>query len=765
MPSYFYHISLELLPFTPPHLRQLNGSESESFADPSLVLRSAREALRPFRKRRPKAGKENSNNHPHVIKTSSPTDSSNYIHQNHAVPRGDSLNRQCVAAERDLPVRPAHSPEHANFYRTSTTPAQTPTDSHVASHLPYATTTADELAADRRLDRISFECIDMVPDPATASHQQQQQQQQQPKKSSGGENCNNNSNGNQIAKGIGTNVLGGLATKGKYIPLDQKVSDSIWGVVHLYRDAEETPGLGDADDDPSFLKGSAVARTSKIPAPATRNQFGSREVSRSSAYSTSSTLSSASSGAPNPDDCTTLCILAVPSYFSPSDFLGLVGEETRDEVSHFRMIRTARANRYMVLMKFRSARKAKEWQKDWNGKVFNSMEPETMHVVFVKNVEIQVAPPGSEGKFPDTINDPFTSGQAQSAALSTKPLAPPTPSLIELPTCPVCLERMDETTGLLTIICQHVFHCTCLQKWKGSGCPVCRYTQDDLGKRGNPFDFDAGPTECSVCHSEENLWLCLICGNIGCGRYDGAHAFAHFKQTLHSFAMDLASQRVWDYVGDGYVHRIIQNKADGKLVELPAADHSALDPPDWADAVPREKWENMSVEYTHLLTSQLESQRTYFEEKVERAVDKASQATAAAASAQEAAEKATSLLQDLQAKYDTLVNETIPSLERDKGRAERRADKFETMARQMEKEWREEKTINASLMERVKFLDEEVQRLKAANEDLSEQNRDLSFFISGMEKLKDQGEDVVEGTISVPDPPKKNNRKGKGRRR
>lgn len=32
--------------------------------------------------------------------------------------------------------------------------------------------------------------------------------------------------------------------------------------------------------------------------------------------------------------------------------------------------------------------------------------------------------------------------------------------------------------------------------------------------------------------------------------------------------MDLKRQHVWDYVGDNYVHRLIQNKSDGKLVEL-----------------------------------------------------------------------------------------------------------------------------------------------------------------------------------------------------
>jgi BRCA1-associated protein len=41
----------------------------------------------------------------------------------------------------------------------------------------------------------------------------------------------------------------------------------------------------------------------------------------------------------------------------------------------------------------------------------------------------------------------------------------------ELPTCPVCLERMDANiTGLLTILCQHTFHCYCLSKWGDGRC-------------------------------------------------------------------------------------------------------------------------------------------------------------------------------------------------------------------------------------------------------------------------------------------------------
>jgi len=137
---------------------------------------------------------------------------------------------------------------------------------------------------------------------------------------------------------------------------------------------------------------------------------------------------------------------------------------------------------------------------------------------------------------------------------------------------------MDETTGLLTILCQHVFHCACLEKWRGSGCPVCRYTQSPSftfpyprpGHTGAEADVEPA---CTVCATTTNLWICLICGNTGCGRYDSAHAFAHWEATSHCYAMDINSQHVWDYAGDGYVHRLIQNKPDSKLIDLPARRH------------------------------------------------------------------------------------------------------------------------------------------------------------------------------------------------
>src|ERR1700761_5740092 len=54
-------------------------------------------------------------------------------------------------------------------------------------------------------------------------------------------------------------------------------------------------------------------------------------------------------------------------------------------------------------------------------------------------------------------------------SLANARLSVPQEDLYELPTCPVCLERMDSSaTGLVTIPCMHTFHCTCLTKWGDS---------------------------------------------------------------------------------------------------------------------------------------------------------------------------------------------------------------------------------------------------------------------------------------------------------
>lgn len=498
--------------------------------------------------------------------------------------------------------------------------------------------------------------------------------------------------GDDITAGIGTS-LASARTRAAFVTTEDSDAGEL-GIVHLYRDADETPGLYQNNDrtSPTHLwDGSAAARTRPTGSQSTRP--------------------------PRHDDCTTLSILAVPSYMTPKDFLAYVGKDTRNAVSHFRMIRTSRLNRYMVLMKFKDGRFARQWQHDWNGKVFNSMEPETCHVVFVKSVEVLYNQDlQSERDVSDqaSVSASASSGRAAMVSLN-KPAPPPTPALVELPTCPVCLERMDESTGLLTVLCQHVFHCSCLEKWSGGGCPVCRYCHDDFStgtsrpNRKKKYDAvrgefevqDEDDLECGECRITQSLWQCLICGYVGCGRYAGKHAYHHYERTGHTFSLDLETQRVWDYDRDCYVHRIIANgsNANGeKLVELPGRRNqgqvTALQDDD--QDLDIAKRENLAFEYTQLLTSQLESQRIYFEEVVARAVDKATDASKRAEKAVNEATSAVSRLDDLLADNKALKEKYEQSVKA-ATHFEAKSLKYEKQKKELEKEHQDTKALLDSI--------------------------------------------------------------------
>ena len=711
MPSYFFHLKLELYP-SPAHTRSSNKRRQLLSPRPSKIHDSFV----------PPPGSD-------IFKTRLPVHRTSGWTQKRGLtppstqssPRQPSPGKQNSGSHGDALLLP----ERNLSLREHPAPPQSPT-------LP-ATKHSNQLCAnDWRYERVTIESVDM--------------------ELSGSANK------------AGKSSVSGLHTKAVYLPSEPKTTDVGWGVVHLYRDTEESAILnGDEGHG---------GRKSLDRAPRKSEQEEGFDV----------------------EVCTTLCILAVPSWMMPSDLLGFVGEQAREDVSHFRLIRTGRTNKYMVLMKFRSAKKAKEWQKVYNGRLFSSAEPENCHVVFIKSVEFlspdMTSDGDGSGSFPGNTNDPFTTppnGRRASKSLSSKPLAPPPPNLLELPTCPVCLERMDETTGLLTILCQHVFHCACLEKWRGSGCPVCRYTHSPsyTFPYPRPQDEETEQEEepyCSVCATDANLWICLICGNIGCGRYDSAHAFAHYEETSHCYAMDISTQHVWDYAGDGYVHRLIQSKPDTSssaarktinMIDLPERRRHENEAfrAEGGESVPREKMEAMGMEYTFLLTSQLEGQRRYFEEQVERAVDKASQASLRAEEAVAAAEKTTIRDEEREKELQTLqasVGKLEIALEKEK---QVRA-KFEAMARNLSTQLREEKTMSEGLMKRLEAekvkaekAKQEVQEAREKTKELEDMNHDLTMFISSQEKVKElqaQGEEVVEGGIGVVDGPKK---KGKGRKK
>ncbi|KUI69798.1 hypothetical protein VM1G_05586 [Cytospora mali] len=477
------------------------------------------------------------------------------------------------------------------------------------------------------------------------------------------------------AASLGPNLGGpGTDTKGEFVPLAGKNTEAGWGVVHLYR-------------EPHDIEASSTASESL-----------------------------------NGEDGTILCVPAVPGYLSPIAFLNFVGQKWMGQVAHYRMLMTSALGTYMVLMKFRDHKSAEAWRKGFDGKAFGPMREEGIcHVTFIKSITIETPSQPKAGS---------SKGSAVSHLNSLKPFPPPTPDLVELPTCTVCLERMDDTSGLITIPCQHVFHCTCLQSWRGSGCPVCRATNpapasvDPNDPYSHPFGHGISNI-CVKCDTTDDLWVCLICGNVGCGRYKGGHAKEHWKETAHCFSLELETQHVWDYAGDMWVHRLIREKGEGKVVEFPSTNMTARGGnaqvgPDM-DVVPRAKLDNIGMEYTHLLTSQLESQRVYFDEIVSKAADKAAKASAAAEAACAQAAEAMGRLRVLEAEHGTLKAETMPQLERDLERERRRADKSTELARKMGQSLQEEKKINEGLMEKVQHVNRELEGLREENGKLREE--------------------------------------------
>jgi uncharacterized UBP type Zn finger protein len=58
----------------------------------------------------------------------------------------------------------------------------------------------------------------------------------------------------------------------------------------------------------------------------------------------------------------------------------------------------------------------------------------------------------------------------------------------------------------------------------------------------------AGLAHCKECDLKENLWLCLTCGSLGCGRpqYGGVtggrgHGLAHFEASAHPVSVKLGT--------------------------------------------------------------------------------------------------------------------------------------------------------------------------------------------------------------------------------
>ena len=78
-----------------------------------------------------------------------------------------------------------------------------------------------------------------------------------------------------------------------------------------------------------------------------------------------------------------------------------------------------------------------------------------------------------------------------------------------------------------------------------------------IGDRGAQASDEGGISGNVTSVVNNDLWMCLVCGYVGCGLSNQFHIRTHYLETLHAYVVNLDSKRVWDFAGNGYVHRLV----------------------------------------------------------------------------------------------------------------------------------------------------------------------------------------------------------------
>lgn len=272
-----------------------------------------------------------------------------------------------------------------------------------------------------------------------------------------------------------------------------------------------------------------------------------------------------------------VCIPAVPISFMPDRVLRFL-DPVIPLLRRFSVVRDDVLARNIVLLQFHDISGVAEFRKLYHGQLFDPASSEVCNVFRVK----------------ETTAIATTNLPAKLTALA--------PSC-ELPTCPRCLlHRLDEhvlqrfddheaapVDGSTVNVASIDIEGSLLggvPPWGASAqtCVACSLI--DEMRPGAPVT----PLHCTDCHTSHGVWTCLVCGYIGCSRsqiqqelqpgLQQGHSLRHYQSSylqLHSFALEVDSQCVWDYTADKYVHRVTVATGPNKMAP-PAFDFGKVIP-------------------------------------------------------------------------------------------------------------------------------------------------------------------------------------------
>ncbi|KAI9808710.1 MAG: hypothetical protein M1825_003862 [Sarcosagium campestre] len=97
----------------------------------------------------------------------------------------------------------------------------------------------------------------------------------------------------------------------------------------------------------------------------------------------------------------------------------------------------------------------------------------------------------------------------------------------------------------------------------------CEHTLNPVQEQSRQIESQA-LGHCSMCDLKENLWLCLECGNLGCGRAQfggvggNSHGLSHYEASKHAVAVKLGSI-TYEGTADVYCYSCNEERVDPEL--------------------------------------------------------------------------------------------------------------------------------------------------------------------------------------------------------
>jgi BRCA1-associated protein len=187
--------------------------------------------------------------------------------------------------------------------------------------------------------------------------------------------------------------------------------------------------------------------------------------------------------------------------------------------------------------------------------------------------------------------------------------------------------------------------------------------------------------------------------------------------------------------------------------------------PTQADALSAEKIEAIGIEYSYLLTSQLDSQRAFYESQTNELKQQLSDLKSLVGRLTLDFEEERQRAKEAEAKRRAQEEDSSNQVAKEKAKAEERAEKAVKLAKRLGEELQVEKAMSESLMKNLVVMREREENFTKDKEayakkvrELEDQVRDVMFFLEAKTKIEN-GEGVEAEAaggsleISMPPPP------------